>query len=348
MKGILCKSFLVMVALLAAGEIALRLFLPPGFTGSFEYGFNPTAGFEEHPDGTVHLVDCGGRQFHPQTFLRQRPPGVFRVFVLGDSVEYFDTMQSADPPLLTNTYPWLVGADLRQQGINAESFNLGSPGYGSRRCEIVLRQALNYQPNLVVLKICERNEPWEEENFERAEEFKGWHPKNWLRKSFLVQALIVMKENCFLKRLPRKIQTANRIGDNDPSKLVKVAPDVRQLTNYCQTVRETIALARSHHVPVLVITQSLTKSDEAGHLTLIDDHLSDFAEELSGPGVTVLSLKELLTGQTLDRLYIDHMHFKRAGHELIARAVADQIVAQYIKPGPPEASRRAERSAAPL
>ena len=336
MQKLLRSSFLLMLALLAMGEIAMRIFLPPAFTGSFEYGFNQTAGFEERPDGTVHLAATRARNFHPQTFLRQKPSGMFRIFVIGDSVEYFDDMLHNEPPLLTNTYAALLGAELRKKGVNAESFNLGVAGNGSVRSQIILRQALNYQPSLIVLKICDRNDAWEETNFQRAEEFKSWHPKNWLRRSYLVQALIILKESYFLNQLPRKIQDANRIGDDDPFAVDKrPMPDVRQLPRFCQTIRESIALARAHNVPILLVAQSMTQSDAAGHLTPADHGLSAFAEELCGPGVSYFSMKQLFAGLPLEPLYVDHMHLKRAGHQLVARALAEQIIAQQIKPANP-------------
>jgi lysophospholipase L1-like esterase len=332
MKHCIRNSFLVMLGLLILGEIGVRCFLPASFTSGFEYGFNPTAGFEEHADGSVHLLASRGRKFHPQTFQRQKPEGVMRIFVIGDSVEYFDDEMHFDPPpLLAKTYPALLGPALKTNGVNAESISLAVEGNGSRRAQLVLRQALKYNPSLIVLKLSDRNDAWEEENFQRAQEFKSWHLRNWLRKSYLIQALIVLKEEQFLKRLPRKIQTANR---------ATMPPDIQPVVNvpaklderFCRTVRESVALARAQNVPILLLTQAMTETDASGQLVLGDHGLSDFAEELRGPGVYCLSMKQFFAGCKLENLYLDHMHFRHAGHQLVANALAQKIIAEQIKP----------------
>ena len=72
------KAFLFAFALLCASELVVRVFFARNMSGRFDYGYNPTSGFEEHADGTVKLVRAGGRRFHPQSFKQQRPEGVFR------------------------------------------------------------------------------------------------------------------------------------------------------------------------------------------------------------------------------------------------------------------------------
>jgi len=82
----LTPAFLLAVLLLALGELGARLFFAADISGRFEYGYHPDAGFDERSDGTVKLFRAGGRRFHPQSFQKRRPPGTFRVFVIGDSV----------------------------------------------------------------------------------------------------------------------------------------------------------------------------------------------------------------------------------------------------------------------
>ncbi len=118
--------------------------------GRFEYGYSPTAGFSENADGTVSLKRTGGRRFWPQTFSKVRPADTFRVMVIGDSVPRGSS--------LATSYATQLGEKLRALGIKAESFNLAVGGNGALRSQIILRQALNYEPSLVILHVNNSNE----------------------------------------------------------------------------------------------------------------------------------------------------------------------------------------------
>ena len=59
MKRWLTTAMLMTLGLLAGSEIVVRLFFARNMSGRFEYGYNPTAGFVEHADGTVSLVFGG-------------------------------------------------------------------------------------------------------------------------------------------------------------------------------------------------------------------------------------------------------------------------------------------------
>ena len=128
MKRLVTPAFLVVVCLLGLAELGARIFFAHDITGRFAYGYDPEAGFSEQADGTVELYRAGGRRFHPQTFRKRRPPGTFRIFVVGDSVPRGPSFQAA--------YPWQLGQELREHHIRAESINLAVPGYGPRRAAL--------------------------------------------------------------------------------------------------------------------------------------------------------------------------------------------------------------------
>ena len=86
MHGWLSKSFLLALAVFALSELLVRTFFAHSMSGRFEYGYNPTAGFVDYADRRTELVRAGGRRFQPQQFMRDRPPGVVRIMVVGDSV----------------------------------------------------------------------------------------------------------------------------------------------------------------------------------------------------------------------------------------------------------------------
>ncbi|MDB6109805.1 MAG: lipolytic protein family [Pedosphaera sp.] len=322
MKRLISPSFLLALALLIAVEIALRWLLPPSFTVAFDYGFNPAAGFEESGDGMVRLAAGGGRDFHPQAFLRHRPDGVDRIFVFGDSVEYGHV-----PPCLSNTYPARLAAELQQRGIKAESFNLGVVGVGTLREQVMLRQVLAYQPTLLVFKLNDSNDLLEEAAFRRAREFRSWHPKDWLRKTFVVQSLLVLKEDHLMRHwLAPKIFAMNLKPDAKPPSTTAQSSSSPQLSErFCRTVRENVALARARNIPVLLITQAYVTHDAKGQIEVSDHGLNAFAEELSGPGVSCLSMVQLFTPLTPGLVFVDHMHLNETGHRMVAHALAERI-----------------------
>jgi hypothetical protein len=322
MKRLISSSFLLAVALLVVVEIALRWLLPPSFTIAFDYGFNPTAGFEESGDGTVRLVPGRGRDFYPQAFLRQRPAGVSRIFVFGDSVEHGDDLHG-----LPGTYPACLAAELGRRGMNAEFFNLGIAGLGTLREQVMLRQVLAYQPSLLVFKLNDSNELMEETAARRAREFRSWHPKDWLRKTFLVQSLLVLKEDQLMRRLlaPRLFAMNLKLETATPPAAGGTSPSPQPSERFRRTVRENIALARASNIPVLLVTQAYVEHDATGRTKLTDHGLTAFAKELCGPGVSQFSFLQLFTPLPPGQVFVDHMHLNPDGHHLVAHALAEQI-----------------------
>jgi len=248
MKRFLTPAALVVICLLGLTELGARLFFAQDISGRFDYGYHPQAGFAEHADGTVELFRAGGRRFYPQTFRRQRPPGEFRILTIGDSVPR--------GPSLKGAYPWLLGEELRQHGIAAESLNLAVPGYGARRCQIVLRQALNYDPSLVILHFDDYNKWEDEREWRRSQEFQGWHPRHWLMKIFIFRRLYEAKlEKIFWPLVPEEIRLRYALNDADAQ--VAAGADPREVAARLKlaydTAVENVAMVRARHIPVILV-----------------------------------------------------------------------------------------------
>jgi len=319
MKRWLTASLLTTLALLAGGEIIMRVFFTRNMSGRFEYGYNPTAGFVENADSTVSLVRAGGRRFHPQSFSKVRPPGTFRVMVIGDSVPR--------GPSLAASYPVLIGDKLRALGIRAESFNLAVAGNGALRSQIVLRKALDYKPSLVILHVNNSNEFEDEREFKRAEEFKSWHPRNWLMKSLVIRRLYEAKtEQIFWKLLPAEVRNVAAASDADAEVWASQNPE--KLREWDERVRrhtaESVALARARGVPMLLLTQASRERDAAGRTSLDNHGLDDLVRPLISKGVYHLSMKEMLEGTDFASLFSDPAHLHPLGHEFIAAAIVEK------------------------
>ncbi|NJK93062.1 MAG: hypothetical protein HC904_15325 [Blastochloris sp.] len=164
----LTHAFLIVLASLIAAELVVRIFFARNMSGRFDYGYHPTAGFVEQSDGTVRLVRAGGRRFRPQQFQMPKPAGTYRVFVIGDSVPR--------GPSLEGAYAWQLQEMLQKKGIQAEVLNLAVAGYGVRRNQIVLKQALTYQPDLIILHLYLGNEFEDQRERGRADDFNPGTP----------------------------------------------------------------------------------------------------------------------------------------------------------------------------
>ncbi len=330
MKKLITPAFLVMVCLLGLAELGARLFFAQDISGRFAYGYDPQAGFDERRDGTVKLFRAGGRRFHPQSFSRQRPPGTFRIFVVGDSVPRGPSFKEA--------YPWQLGDELRQQGVPAEALNLAIPGYGPRRCQIVLKKVLDYQPSLVILHVNDANKWEDEREWRRSQEFQGWHPQHWLMKVFIFRRLYEAKmEKVFWPLVPEEIRL--KYAANDADAQVAASQDPVELASRIKLARETtaanIALVRRLHIPLILVTQCRLDQDARQTIILSDHGLDALAESLVQPGVYHVSMKEVFVQAGDIRHYFANFsgHLTGAGHRLLAGAIVGKIAAEHASLG---------------
>jgi hypothetical protein len=321
MKRLLTPACLVVICLLVLAEAGARIFFANDISGRFHYGYSPTAGFDEHQDGTVELFRAGGRRFYPQTFKRRRPPGVFRIFTVGDSVPR--------GPSLHKSYPWLLGQELRRHVINAESINLACSGYGARRCHVVLATALQYDPSLVILHFDDYNKYEDEREWRRSQEFKGWHPRHWLMKVFIFRRLYEAKmEKLYWRLVPGKIRL--RYDANDADAQIAANQDPKEIAARIKLAYDTaiknVAMIRAKGIPVILVTQCRLEEDAHHRLYLTDHGLDALGESLAGPGVYHISMKQVLTGKDIQQIFSNFSgHLHKDGHQLMANAIFAKI-----------------------
>lgn len=334
MTRLIQPSFRLCLLLLVAAEIILRGTLSPLSVAAFQCGYHPDSGFQETADGMIRLVPGPARNFHAQVFAKRRPPGDLRIFTLGSSVEYSDAIASF---ILSNTYPARLGAELRQRGIPAESINLGITGYSSRRNEVLLSKILGYQPSLVILKLDITNGDSDEIAAQRARAWLSWRPRDWIRKSYLVQTGLKLKEERLLQHTlpPRVLAWTYNKPAKAPAK--DVPPPAASPFDAAsrRAIDESLQLCREHQVPVLLVTQAYVTHDADGHAMVTDYGLDAFAAKLCGPGVAMFSLNQLLGQRPIPETFSDQVHLARPTHQLVARALAELVPAvAEVKPIP--------------
>ena len=316
MKKFLLADFLFALVLLLAAEIGVRVFLPHDVSGRFSYGYDRDSGFVETNDGRVHLVRAGGRRFYPQTFELRCPADTFRVMVIGDSVPR--------GPSLKQAYAYQLQEVLRDRGIKAEVINLAVPGFGVRRTQLVMRKILQYDPSLIILHLNDSNEYEDEREYRRSQDFKGWHPRHWLMKSFiLARAYEIKTEKVLWRLLPDKIRCQNAVNDADAEVQACLDQGKQELWKKLvwEKTDETVALAREKGIPLVLLTQG---DFDNGRIT--DHDLDVLGRSLEGPGIFLVSMKELFSHlEPLKDYFADSSHLTPAGHRVLTQALTDLI-----------------------
>jgi hypothetical protein len=328
MKGWLAPSFLLMLALLVAGELIVRVGFSRSMSGRFEYGYSPTAGFVENKNGTVNLARVGGRHFFPQTFSRERPPGTFRIMVFGDSVPRGESVATC--------YATQVADKLSAQGVKAEGINFCIGGNGALRTQIILRKGIEYQPSLVILHADNSDEYDDEREFKRAQNFKSWAPQYWPTKSYLVRRIYEFTtEQIYWAWLPSSIRDLNAVNDDDIKKQEGDSALQRREWDerFVKYTTESVQLARARGIPVLLVSEARLRYD-SNHQPYLDDlGVDNYLQSLLGPGVYFLSMKQVLKETDYPPLFSDGTHLHPPGHAFLADAIIKKLREENLIPG---------------
>ncbi|TDU71293.1 hypothetical protein EI77_02416 [Prosthecobacter fusiformis] len=325
------RSFLLFAALLIGAELLTRFAFVRTMEGRFDYGYHPTVGFVEKPDGKVELQRAGGRRFFPQTFAQQRPEGTYRIMVIGDSV--------ARGKSVKESYAGQLEKQLRAQGIQAECLNLGLPGYGARRKDIVLRQVMKYQPSLVILHVGMSNEYEDERESRRRDDFNSPHPKNWLMRSLVLRQLYEMKtEKIYWQWLPNTVRNQSGVSDANVELLATSDENTQRewLERLQKVTQDGLQRLQAARIPTLLVVQaSNTKKEDGQGGILLDDRVTDsWTAPLTSDLVARVTMKSVIPPTQVTALYTDSNHVRPEGHRLIAEAIARTLKDKGWLPAP--------------
>ena len=154
-------TFVALVfALLAAEGLVRLLGVAPDVglvrIGRYQLARDPKIGFEPIPalftsELTNDLVDYTGKAnrlgFRDRDHAVEKPSGVFRIVVLGDSVGLGLNVARRE-----DIFPALLETRLREEGWNAEVINLSVTGYNTQQEVATLAaKGLQYEPDLVLV-----------------------------------------------------------------------------------------------------------------------------------------------------------------------------------------------------
>lgn len=231
-------------------------------------GTDPLAGFNhqlrlfERVQDRYQVIRSREPFFQPQSFAAVKPTNGFRIFSFGGSTVY------GHPYLADTAFPKWLELELAAKHPNrrVESVNCGGISYASYRLAPIVREVLDYQPDLIVLAMG-HNDFLEDRTYlplkSRSDSRRWWEDRfNSLRITTLARS--------FLSRTNRDASGSARRPNGDQLP-VEVSARLDDRTGYASyhrddawrgqvvlqfgdTFRAMIAACRAAKVPVLVVT----------------------------------------------------------------------------------------------
>lgn len=249
---------------LVVAEIALRVLgvaAPASGTDPLA-GFNRQLRLFERVGERYQVIRSREPFFQPQSFAAVKPTNGFRIFSFGGSTVY------GHPYLADTSFPKWLELELAATHPHrlVESVNCGGISYASYRLAPIVREVLEYQPDLIVLAMG-HNDFLEDRTYQPLKSRSGtrrwWEDRlNTLRITTLARS--------FLSRSHRG--TSSSVGRPDANQLppeVNARLDTRTgyasyhrddawrgqvVAQFADSFRAMIAACRAAKVPVLVVT----------------------------------------------------------------------------------------------
>ena len=349
---------LVLLALLVpifAAEVVLRPFAKLDPLTSL-YLPDPELGWKHQP-GTHTWggaeITINGKGLRGPELPYPKPAGSFRILWLGDSVLVGDKLPDDD-----RIFPEIVGKRLAASlPARVETLNAGVSGYSPWQEAAYLEQeGLRYAPDLIVV-VFVPNDVTERLELKRFGGYwEGWqlgHTSESRLAHLLRQSSIVY----FVRKLEGRVRFG---ADTREGARAAELLDVRSLVERPDEPRVQAAwqaalgdlgrileIGRSHGIPVAVVAAPFTFQLAEPELPPIpQETLAGWARERGVPFLDLLPpLRAFaIEGQLAPGdLFLDHCHFTAAGHEQVARLLADWLASLPLAP----AAGRAKPAPAP-
>lgn len=337
---------------LGLAELAVRLLdLEPQvevvYREIYQLSENPVLEYELKPGAPDGPTRINSQGFRDREFERARPPGVFRIVVVGDSVTY----GRRDEP--HETYPKHLERQLneRSTGLCFEVLNLGVHGYNVTRIAERLRiLGLAFQPDLVLYGYV-LNDPQKNSleraalvNLQMAEQTRlsatlQRRALRWVASSrlFLLLAGLLQSRappdpGAYLRpQHPRDVPV--HVGDQRGGFFRSLHQEPESQQRLFEGLDRIASMTREAGVPVVAaIFPLLYLVGEAGYPLLDVNAFLD--RELHARGFEVIDLLPYFEQAERDGLdgSADALHPNGAGNALAASALLERMVALELLP----------------
>jgi len=295
------------------------------------------------PDGEKVISSAGLRD---REFDLPKPPGVFRIAVLGDSVTYamFCTREEAYPKQLERMLDRCADRD----GPRYEVMNFGMIGYNARHIPAQLRvKALPFEPDLIVYGYV-LNDPQEYSleaaSLERLEERSRFGRRStWthsvnrllshLRLFALLRQLTVDVSSTLATRLTEPAYEA--LADGQHEEYLRLLHEGDSWQRVCKCFSELADATQRGRTPeVLVAVFPIGGADRFAESALSDVH-DKVTAEAHRCGLRALDLADAYrtVGNSIDeQLFLDFLHPSVAGHRVAATAILEWLIESEVLP----------------
>ena len=306
---------LVLVAALEAGAY---FFARQDPVERLNFGYSESAAFTEK-DGRLLIRRSSFRAVWDQTYPLEKPAGVPRIVLVGDSVLRGGSYEDSAAGGLKRA--------LARCGVQAEVWNLASPGYGSRRKHIMVKKALGYRPDLVIYHANTTTEYEDSREWERRQRAASWHPGAWPDRLPLIGRIAMsMNEQVFWKWLDREVRAGLDPNGADLEQAIRSKSDTEYwMPLMLENFRETLALASRAGVPLLAISRATL--DEGGAEMTDYGIEAELAKLASGGAFRWIANRDVFARGDARDYFFDGTHWSDAGHELMSAALLEQSLA---------------------
>jgi hypothetical protein len=284
------------------------------------FGYSPDASFSVE-GASLAITTSASRRFWTQRYPLAKPAGWTRIMVVGASTARGSSLDDS------------VSEALRRQlstrcAMRTEVWNLSSPGYGSRRKQIVVHKALEFRPDLIIYHAGITTEYEDGREWERYLEYHSWHPRHWVDQlPFLGRVKLSKVERLYWEWLSEDVR-ATSLEDPLEMRIAAIASKSdarywmpRMFSNLDRTVEEVGEAG----IPLLILAPA---DFDRASWRVADGGLDKAIAEryASRPGVMVISNRELFSSHPdASALFSDNAHWTSAGMDVVARALGDSV-----------------------
>jgi len=210
--------------------------------------------------------------------------------------------------------------------------------YGARRKDVMVRKALQFEPDLLVYHVNVTTEYEDEREWERRERYASWHPGQWPDKLPLVGRIALsMIEKIYWRWLHPDIRAAFEAKGAEAGEAIRSKSDLEHwMPRMLATFEKTLETVQQAGVPLLVLTRANLDAEGKEMTDLgLDDEMKRLAARRP---FAWLSTRAIFAGANPGAFFWDGSHWTPQGHDRAADALLPQALALLAaKAGAPAA-----------
>ena len=286
---------------------------------NYNYGYDTSQPFFYEKGDTFFLYPTEYRFFNEQSMKRVKKENGFRIFILGPSA-------AALPP--EKNYSRFLEKFLCRKApeIEWETVIISGGGVGSKRMLLYLKQAIEYEPDLLIIHPGGTNE-YEDDVTLKYKNTMNSGPRAILyRSNFIVILNKILLKAGLIASLPIAIESEVEASNKEEN-------TQRWVTQFDKNLSEMIELASKHKIPVILVGGAHRNPNGK---TYADDLISAFNIIIKKHSVSKnvihyvdspnILLSHFPHKNNLHLFSMDNWHWGPRTHMLIAEEIAEVIL----------------------